>query len=199
MSHFTVLVVGKNPEKQLSPYDENIEVYVTKKEKQDFIDYYTKDKNPEGINDGKTFAQLYKEHGEGWNNNEWKSVGHGKLAQYSTYNKLSKWDWYSLGGRWTGFFKLKEGKTGEVGEEGLMTQPAKEGFADSALKGNVDLENSEQQTTFAIVKDGKWIEKGKMGWWACVSDEDKNWDKKFKKIWDSIKDDELVSLYDCHI
>lgn len=29
---------------------------------------------------------------------------------YSTYNKKSKWDWYEIGGRWSGLLVLKNGK-----------------------------------------------------------------------------------------
>lgn len=29
--------------------------------------------------------------------------------ELSTYNPKSKWDWYSVGGRWDGYFKLKDG------------------------------------------------------------------------------------------
>lgn len=45
MSHFTCLVIGNNPEDQLAPYDENIEVApqvsgdVTEEEKQSMNDH----------------------------------------------------------------------------------------------------------------------------------------------------------------
>jgi hypothetical protein len=56
-------------------------------------------------------------------------------------------------------------------------------------------------STFAVVKDGQWYEKGEMGWWACVSNEkDPNeWNLEFKKLIDEISEDTLMSLYDCHI
>ena len=53
--------------------------------------------------------------------------------------------------------------------------------------------------TFALVKDGVWYEKGKMGWWACVSNEKADWSEQFQKLFDSINDDELISIIDCHI
>lgn len=54
-------------------------------------------------------------------------------------------------------------------------------------------------SSFALVKDGKWYEKGEMGWWACVSDEKSNWNEEFAKLLDSVPDDTLLSVYDCHI
>jgi hypothetical protein len=55
--------------------------------------------------------------------------------------------------------------------------------------------------TFAIVKDSLWYERGSMGWWGCVSDEkDENeWTKQFSDLVDSLPDDTLMSIADCHI
>ena len=39
----------------------------------------------------------------------------------STYNPNSKWDWYSVGGRWQGMLILKKGDAGFRGSPGLMT------------------------------------------------------------------------------
>ena len=56
-------------------------------------------------------------------------------------------------------------------------------------------------TTFAILKDGRWYERGKMGWWACVADEKDpvKWDAEFWKLIDQTSDDTLLSVVDCHI
>jgi hypothetical protein len=55
--------------------------------------------------------------------------------------------------------------------------------------------------TFAVVKDGKWYERGKMGWWACVADEKDggDWAGEVRKLLDSVSDNTLISVYDCHI
>ena len=55
--------------------------------------------------------------------------------------------------------------------------------------------------SFAVVKDGKWYEKGEMGWWGCVHNE-KNideWIKEFNKMLKEIPNDTLLSVFDCHI
>ncbi len=54
-------------------------------------------------------------------------------------------------------------------------------------------------STFAVLKDGKWYEKGSMGWWGMVSDEKSDWDEEFTKLLDSIPNDTSLSVYDCHI
>ena len=53
--------------------------------------------------------------------------------------------------------------------------------------------------TFAILKDGKWYEKGNMGWWGVVSDENEQWDKEFERIISEVNDNELITIVDCHI
>ena len=56
-------------------------------------------------------------------------------------------------------------------------------------------------TTYAVLKDGEWIGKGEMGWWGISSgdmDQDE-WNKKVTELVDSLPDDTLLSMYDCHI
>jgi len=56
-------------------------------------------------------------------------------------------------------------------------------------------------STFAVLKDGEWYEKGEMGWWGCVSDEKApdEWRDQFTNLLESLPDDTLLSVYDCHI
>lgn len=54
-------------------------------------------------------------------------------------------------------------------------------------------------TPFAFVREHKWHEKGEMGWWACVSNEKKGWHDEFEKLFSEVKDDELITVIDCHI
>ena len=56
------------------------------------------------------------------------------------YNPNAKWDWYQLGGRWTGTFKLKENSIGKTGTQGMFNIPAKSGYVDQILKKDVDWE-----------------------------------------------------------
>ena len=77
-------------------------------------------------------------------------------GQMITYNPNSKWDWYSIGGRWGGFLPLKE-----LDSEGnhLTTN--------EALVEEIDWEYllNEQFPPFCYVdENGEWFEKGEMGW-----------------------------------
>jgi hypothetical protein len=168
MSHFTVLVIGENPEKQLEPFDENIEFpeyekgLVPEEEKKRFVEFYTTPSDEkyfklseEGAEENKklSFDELYGKYGEGWNGDCWSKNIDDELAEYSTYNKNSKWDWYQLGGRWTGFFKLKEGATGEIGERGIYPKEIKKGFVDQAYKGDIDFLGMEAENILNAEKN----------------------------------------------
>lgn len=209
MSHFTVLVVGVYPEEQLARYDEQIEVerystgVVNEENKQRFINYYTKKDAYSKISEHLTFEnavlsfdELYEKYGDDWNNNSWEKNENGEWEEYSTYNPDSKWDWYSLGGRWSGLIQLKEGAAGEIGNPGAFNN---EVGIDQARKG--DIANFDELKTFALVKDGVWYERGQMGWWACVSNEkaDEEWDEEYRKLLEGLPDDTLISVFDCHI
>lgn len=54
---------------------------------------------------------------------------------------------------------------------------------------------------FAVIKDGTWYERGKMGWWAIVSEEKpmKEWQSFVREIYESLAPDTLVTCWRCHI
>jgi hypothetical protein len=115
----------------------------------------------------------------------------------TTYNSESKWDWYSLGGRWDGAIQ---------GEE----RPSKDGgfnFGDEHhhIEHNItkasDLIERPSDYPFALVlPDGTWVERGKMGWWGMVKDEQKKstWREQIKTILTKYADCLVVGV-DCHI
>lgn len=326
MSHFTCLVIGENPAEQLSPFSEHLEMPEYKKEivsikdKRRFIKTYTKmtkgrtyailTPNQEKENKKLSFDELYEKYGEDWNGKTWKKDENGKWAEYSTNNQNGKHDWFEVGGRWTGYFKLKKGASGTVGKPGLMTEPAKPGYADQVLKKDIDfafMENASAKKaastydiamkifgrlpknkswdsmikklkdkdsrkkldkikksywnqprckawsdaekkcheekkkfhfgffdspdefliskkqyvqnakdnsicSFAVLKDGRWYERGEMGWFGIVHtneneitnkipflEKHEEWHEKFKRLVLSVPDDTLLSIYDCHI
>jgi len=286
MSHFTVLVIGEDAEGQLAPYDEAIQTVpynegeVSESEKTIFMEHYI-DKD-ESLKD-KTFDELYVLHGNDWNDNAWKLI-RGEWCEFSTYNSDSKWDWYSLGGRWSGFFKAKVGVEPVIGRPGVFNNKVEDGYSDEILKGDVDFEFMERRAikkaterydkvyplikdtpinrtwediisddtigdmetkrifygeqprvkafkesgighsaniepynasreeyikkesacpygTFAMVKDGIWMEKGEMDWWGMSKNEmaQDKWDAQLMEVIKELPDDTMLSLYDCHI
>lgn len=257
----------------------------------------------------KKIYATFEEFMEDWHGTKCPDEKTGRYGHW--YNPSAKWDWYALGGRWTGFFRMKPTALNRAltGKPGLMTEEAKAGTADSALKEDIDFEwiretkmeeagrdwdavhavikgrpvvswQALQKTwgfklrvfvsevinqislklfdtrpldeytkirkaywnqqvikdlvdartpagvsfdgpdrflmprkdyvaqagrrafsTFAVIKDGKWFEKGSMGWWGMVSDEkdESIWLEEFDKMLNSLPGDTLLSVYDCHI
>jgi len=159
MSHFTVMVIGDNPEYLLEPYNENrdVEEYevgeVSEDQMKRFESFY-KEKYDDATN--LSFDELYEKYGEDWNGGIWRKED-DVWFEYSTYNPNSKWDWYQLGGRWSGYFKLKKGADGEAGSH-YAKPPVEEGYADSVKKGDIDIEGmrKEREDQAAKVYDFVW-------------------------------------------
>lgn len=56
-------------------------------------------------------------------------------------NPNGKWDWYQLGGRWSGFFRPKDGEVGTLGEKSLLREDeVASGCFDAVRKNQLDLE-----------------------------------------------------------
>lgn len=292
MSHFTVLVVGDNVEEQLAPYQEN-NMGDCPREYMEFND----------VTEEMEKSWAKEEEKDKYDNDfdKWVTEYHGYhkdelIGKYGYWhNPNSKWDWYQIGGRWTGFFKLK-GATLDgtpentlypdhtVGTPGILTEAAKKGYADSVRKCDIDFEGMKKEagdsaneeytkfeeatkgieipekwddfrkkfeniedarkawhdlpfrkalydaqiysfgdvhetfcigtggrkayieravanafSTFAVLMDGKWYERGSMGWWGMVSNENDDWHTEFMKLFDSVPGDTLFTVVDCHI
>ena len=110
----------------------------------------------------------------------------GKYGYMSNPN--AKYDWYVDGGRWDGYFTNKEGNKTNVD---LLTE--------------IDWDKTD--TPFCFVDaDGKWVERGEMGWFAIVANEKKkdDWETEFKEyvqslLADSEADTIEVIAVDFHI
>lgn len=102
----------------------------------------------------------------------------GTGIRQTTYNPKSKWDWYSIGGRWDGdlvnYTEIKSPNMAYCHELIGKYRP------------------------FAILSPLGWHKKGDMGWWAIVTNEDENWHQAADKILELYKD-HIAVLVDCHI
>lgn len=254
MSHFTLLVIGDNVEEQLEPYFE-LECTMTREEiKNDPRATFQQEFTTESLEED--FIKVKNDHPEYYYENleEFADDYHGisKKENEEVWGRWtninSKWDWYSIGGRWTGFFKIKENPKFPndiiTGQPGLMTKAAKKGYADSIRLCDIDFDgmkkDKEQKlkenwieinkkinngdntvyliynidkndtkktyieknlkfSTYAVLKDGKWYEKGEMGWFGISLNENEDWTNEFNKLIESLPEDTLLTLVDCHI
>lgn len=179
MSHFTVLVIGDNPEQQLAPYQENNMGDCPK----EYLQFFDKTEELLSGWESETITRIQLESGElvspiderfrvpghilggtGSHNppKHLKRIevpvkqlyqsfddyardfcGYEKDSQTGKYgyweNPNAKWDWYQLGGRWTGFFLLKQDAAlRSVGTPGILTAPAAPGRTDQCFAKDVD-------------------------------------------------------------
>ena len=122
----------------------------------------------------------------------------------SSYNPHSKWDWYSIGGRWSGSV---------LNTTQVVHHPAKEvtptwtqeawdenkGGTDYLRKRDLDVCHG----TFAFLDaDGEWHERGRMGWFGMVTDEKATpdeWDVQLKDLIEKVDDDDWLVVVDVHI
>lgn len=171
MSHFAVLVIGDNPEEQLVPFNEDLDVprYI-KYTKQQLIEKgkkeienYKKGTYAEYLEDPKKYLDnCSKEHGDyvskefpekfKWTDDQiykdevkwYEKEDIGKDGEvYSEYNPNSKWDWYEIGGRWAGSLKLKAGVD-------------KSKYPDLNFSHGWDKEESEKVAKTAVVDQAKF-------------------------------------------
>lgn len=229
MSHFSVLVLHAKDdsfEDLLAPFNENLEVepylYMSHKEAVEEIEQTLATLKPEIQEKYQLmsetdrlrayFGRIIDEEGNIW----------------STHNPQSRWDWYSVGGRWGKHpIPLKDGSSAvecpvskidfgidqeeydnalkrwseltETDENGLLKS---EYFKIRYKDAETFARSRSQFSTHAIVTpDGKWIEKGKMGWFAYCSatpEEERAWDANYESLVTRYKD-YVATFVDCHI
>ena len=130
MSHFTVLVIGDDIDKQLAPFNEQPEDDDEDCKPHLVWNVYGK----KGDYTGDTKEEAEK-----------ACLDAGDTIDDGPYphNSQAKWDWYQVGGRWKDMIKLKDGAdSGINGEPSLLARryEQKQGYADSALIKDVDFE-----------------------------------------------------------
>jgi len=287
MSHFTCIVIGEDIEAQLAPFQENNMGDCPP----DYMEFDDIEDASKAEYAGSTEMQkeypTFEAYMSNYHGLDAPDEGKERYGYWS--NPQAKWDWYTIGGRWSGFFKVKEHGEGIVGESGVFGNEAKEGYADVILKRNIDLDghladleagrreihkkviaaidghpplntfkeiveaNGENvelaravyhaqpalaamheakietwggcpvmdyclrepdpeeayiksvragtMTPFAFIKDGEWVASGDMGWFGCSSADDDatKWNEQWHKLFNSLPDDTLLTVVDCHI
>lgn len=275
----------------LLPWDEEFRV----KDPKDPMGFMTKNEPPAELERRvvpfKEKFPTFDEYVQSWHGREERDETMKRYGYWQNPN--AKWDWYEVGGRWAGYFQLKNGRRGGKGSQYNFTGrlEATGDKADICLKDAVDFEamrneyevraikrydlvwgaiegtqepepwehirekfkddidearkqyhdqsrvkafqelcNSEEgreifgffasveeyqvpreqyiqnarnnaAVPFAILKDGKWYEQGKMGWWGIATNEKdpETWNSMVAKLMDDLPGDTILAACDCHI
>lgn len=301
MSHFAVLVIGDDVENQLAPYHE-FECTGTNDQFVQDIDITEEVRGHMTGDDPLSLVDALDYHGLAdkmvSEESEVQKDGEDALHKWGyaivkdeqlvravrRTNPNKKWDWWVVGGRWSGFLKLKDGAEGALGRKGLMGSCANDGpgHADQTIKSSIDFAGMRDEAgkqaaerwdkaasahqgqtwepwdtvrakhpgnieaardeyhaqtamkavskaldnpwgsvdeyltprdqfiqqardgatvLYAVVKDGKWIGKGEMGWFGMSSGDinQGDWNRKVNELLDSLPDDTPITVVDCHI
>ena len=127
MSHFTVGVICEDPmdvDKLLAPYSENLEVepYIGRTKEQMIEDgkrfkEHCQEESKNGIEDYMASYLTAKTDEDFYNLQKQDYCEYDKDGnELTTYNPDSKWDWYSIGGRWAGELKIRITEENGLGE-----------------------------------------------------------------------------------
>lgn len=263
MSHFTVAVLTdgtKSVEETLQPFHE----YECTGNEDEYVVFVKADESLEEL------QKEYKEHLEDYSTLEEfieEYYGyHSKNGQWGRLtNPNAKWDWWTVGGRWSGMLKTKSGKVVDEGVikdldfETVINEARKKAeitfdkaskiiagrtyiswsdIREACTTGIEDARNAYHEqpviidlkkmydhpfanldqfltnkdtyidtagnsaiSTFAVIKDGKWHEKGEMGWFGMASNEKEqaSWNGEFMDMLNSCKDTDTITIVDCHI
>ncbi|HUS50552.1 MAG TPA: hypothetical protein VMZ91_10330 [Candidatus Paceibacterota bacterium] len=180
MSHFTLLVIGPENEEELEQIMEPFNELDLSQEEMRFDsraefnkkltieeaeEEYQKFKNT-GLTTAPTYENLdnYMDKYNGYSLNPEKT----HYGYYSNPN--AKWDWYQVGGRWAGWFRVKTGKIGKQGHH-----RAKD-FASITGEKVADLEETQvdQVRIGDIDFEGMYLDKR--------LEAENNWEKAFEKF-----------------
>ena len=148
MSHFVVAVFHREDQdvdELLMPYDENLEVepYVLYT-KEEAIDFAKSNYNLEG----KTDEECWEFMTDGF-----KTDDEGNI--YSSYNPNAKWDYYCVGGRWSGMLKTKNGEADEARVKDIDFTPNQKSYERALRFWDVIVEGKpkkEDENFFTIYK-----------------------------------------------
>ncbi len=89
----------------------------------------------------------------------------------------------------------------QVRDVGFFSEDLREEFCNGDREAYRIKVREHAFSTHAVLHEGKWHERGEMGWFGCVRDEkDKTtWQAEFNKLIESLASDTVITVVDCHI
>lgn len=151
---------------------------------------------------------------------------HGSGTHPTTYNPKSKWDWWQIGGRWTGHLSggaydpsadvnniercdlcqgtgtrpdmaVEDGCNGCDGKGTRLKWPTQWREYRGDIRPLADVP-PDVSVHAVVTPDGEWHEAGRMGWFGIVSDERDDWAAAMAAL-RAAWPDAVAVVVDCHI
>lgn len=137
MSHFSLFVTGDDVAERIAPFQENNmgtcpPEYLTFHDEHDTCLQRWEEEDRDGVPFKERFASF-----EAFVENEFGYQRNHDTGRYGyTANPNAKWDWYQIGGRWSGRLMLCQ--HAEADYEAIRRSGANRAFVDSAWRGDID-------------------------------------------------------------
>jgi hypothetical protein len=153
MSHYVVLVLGNSKndyETILAPYDENVpddDTHIDRTREEihkEFMDcqgsIIAENKPKSELTDFEKLTLALKKENTNWVDQWCGQRLDDEGNTLSNYNRNSKWDWYEVGGRWSGLLTLKPSEKGLLGNKSWCNEKSEipENCFDQAYNRQID-------------------------------------------------------------
>jgi hypothetical protein len=206
--HYIVLVIGDDPETQLEPfscYNEDVLEFDLYETREDLLKQYN------ALSEEK---KKYYENVDAYIEDQGYDQNEDDPDEFGHYiNPNIKYDWYSFGGRWRGFLKLKAQEVAHFGDDKdgtkivtAYTYPPHRlseaswysegsipsGYGDCAKAQDIDWEATLKTTVpVALLYEGEWLERDDFN-------KEGEWNNKVRDTVKDLPNDTQVSVYDLH-
>jgi len=185
--HSLFLVTGKNINKQLMPFSchykiDPYKVFLDKNELNSMGEHFKIE-----FSDISHLAAKMQE----WNGAE-GHIEEGKIFYLSTENINGKLEWFQVGGRFSGYLKIKEERS--PGFFGRLRGKRPTDSVNSALKSEIVEGYIEKELPAGILHNDQWIE-------SPLTQDEKlisNWKKRFIDVFESVPNHYLITVVDLH-
>ena len=185
--HSLCIVVGERPDEALAPFADYLKVekyksYLEPSDVASMAEHF-------GLSaqDLPTLAGKLRE----WHGAE-GGIESGRLFVWSTENPQAKYDWYEVGGRFSGYFRLTEPVPARWWQRLLGKGPIDR--VNRAVKRQVDSKAVFADPPAALLVDGAWHE------CPMTSEEQKLkiWKAEFAALFDRLPTDAVLTAVDVH-
>lgn len=126
----------------------------------------------------------------------------GKLLRATSRNPRGYWDWWALGGRWTGLLRdlvSNEDNERPFGDDGSIDR-------DIIRRDELDLDARSAAGTLPVTAalldlQGEWHQPARIGWFGTTLDQqmdDATWEREWRRMIEEMPPDTVLALVDCH-
>ena len=139
----------------------------------------------------------------------------GEVIRYIVHtNPNDKWDWWVIGGRWSGLLCAKSGTKCKLGRPNIFGKRYNDVGCDQIRRWDLDIPATVDvwnrdgitepfRTNAILTEKGTWYEKGVNGWWSVdtlgdLASED-TWDANYVKFLTDISSELWLTVIDYHI